>query len=158
MVNGQYLLIVIDSHSKRIDAVPTKHITSSFVVKVMRTLFCRYGLEDVVSDKGNQFTSAEFKEFLCQNKVKHILIAPGDPSTNGQAENIVKTAKKCILARLKQDKETNLDLIVNRFFVDYRTAPHCVTNETPAQIFLGRNSKTRFSNPKTPFNQRKYNR
>lgn len=48
-----------------------------------------------------QSISNEFKEFTTRNNIEHIFTAPGQPSSNGQAENFVKTVKtpstSCIL-------------------------------------------------------------
>ena len=92
-------------------------------------MFSRYGLVDtIVSDNGRQFTSHDFQEFLLLNGINHILTAPGHPSTNGQAENFVKTFKKSILANLDQNKDANLDQILCRFLMDYRNMTHCSKN------------------------------
>ncbi|XP_030380032.1 uncharacterized protein K02A2.6-like [Scaptodrosophila lebanonensis] len=93
-IKNYYLLVVIDSFSKWVEVYKTKEITSTFTINKLREIFCRYGLIDtLVSDNGRQFTSVEFQTFLKNNSVKHILTAPGHPSTNGQAENFVKTIK-----------------------------------------------------------------
>lgn len=103
-----------------------------------------------MSDNGRQFTSNEFKIFTTNNNIKHIFTAPGQPSTNGQAENFVKTLKKSVIANLKQNKQANMDQIISRFLIDYRNAKHCVTNETPAKLMLRRNVKTIFNHLKPP--------
>lgn len=102
-IEDVYFFIVIDSLSKWVEVFTTKQITSSFVIKKMRELFCRYGLIDtLVSDNGRQFTSNEFKYFLEQNNIRQVLTAPGHPATNGQAENFVKTLKKINLCEFKR--------------------------------------------------------
>lgn len=84
------------------------------MIAKLREHFCRYGLVDtLVSDNGRQFTSAKFQEFHTQNCIVHILTAPGNPSTNGRAENFVKTIKKSIIANINKNKEINLDLVLN---------------------------------------------
>ncbi|XP_037822131.1 uncharacterized protein K02A2.6-like [Lucilia sericata] len=118
-IKNKYLLIVIDSLSKWVEVYITNEITSRFTVNKLRELFSRFGLVNtIVSDNGRQFVSHEFKTFLKMNNIKHILTAPGHPSTNGQAENI--------------------------FLIDYRNTPHCSTGESPAKLLLGRSLKTRF--------------
>lgn len=150
-INNYYMLVVIDSFSKWTEVFKTKEITSAFTIGKLRELFCRYGLVDtLVSDNGRQFTSGEFKQFLENNGVKHILTAPGHPATNGQAENFIKTLKKSILANLKIQPNAGVDTIINRFLVDYRNIRHCTTGESPAKLFFGRSLKTRFSALKPP--------
>ena len=40
------------------------------------------------------FTSAEFKEFVSLNDIRHVTSAPYHPATNGQAERTVQTVKE----------------------------------------------------------------
>lgn len=150
-INGFQLFIIIDSYSKWVEVFKTKDTTSSFVVNKLREVFCRFGIVDIlVSDNGRQFTSAEFKEFIVQNGINHILTAPGHPSTNGQAENFVKTLKKSLLSNIKQCKSINFDVVLNKFLFDYRITKHCTTDQTPMKLMLGREAKSRFSLMKPP--------
>ena len=55
----------------------------------------RYGIpEQLISDNGTQFTSHEFAEFAKQNGIKHILVAPYHPRSNGQPERFIQTFKQ----------------------------------------------------------------
>ena len=56
-----FYLVVIDSHSNWIDVVPTKSMTVSKTIEILRNLFASYGLlETIVSDNGPGFASKEF--------------------------------------------------------------------------------------------------
>ncbi|XP_055307289.1 uncharacterized protein K02A2.6-like [Sitodiplosis mosellana] len=150
-IKGFMLFIVIDSFSKWVEVFKTKDITSAFVIAKLRETFCRYGLVDIiVSDNGWQFTSAEFQEFVKQNGINHIFTAPGNPSTNGQAENFVKTLKKSIVANINKHKNIDMDEVLNKFLFDYRITKHCTTNQSPSKIMFGREAKSRFSLMKPP--------
>lgn len=150
-IKNFHFFIIIDAFSKFVEVFKTKDLTTAFTIRKLRELFSRYGLVDtLVSDNGPQFTSYEFKNFLALNGIKHVLTPPGHPSTNGQAENFVKTFKKSILANLDQNKDANLDQILCRFLMDYRNMKHCTTTESPAMLFFGRKLKTRFSLLKPP--------
>ncbi len=92
---GKMILIVIDSHSKWIEAYPTNSATSSTVIQIARTLFAQFGLpETLVTDNGSCFVSEEFETFLTNNGIKHISSAPYHPATNGLAERAVQIVKK----------------------------------------------------------------
>ena len=85
---GKIILIIIDSHSKWIEAFPTNSSTSSTVT---RTLFSQFGLPEVlVTDNayGSCFVSEEFETFLLNNGVKHITSAQYHPATNGLAKKV----------------------------------------------------------------------
>lgn len=155
-IHGQYVLIIIDSFSKWMEVFLTKTITSSYTIKKLRETFSRFGLVDtIVTDNGTQFTSDEFRIFTEINQIKHVFTAPGHPSSNGQAENFVKTTKKSVLANLKMAKPEELEVFLHRFMLDYRCCKHCTTGETPAKVFFGRELKTRFSHLKPPCTREK---
>lgn len=62
-------------------------------------MFSTHGIPDiVVSDNGPQFISSEFENFLKSNTIRHVLIAPYHPSSNGQAERMVQTTKDALNA------------------------------------------------------------
>ena len=86
-VNGKMILIVIDTHSRWIEAYPTKTATSSAVIELSRVLFSQFGIPEVlVTDNGPCFVSEEFEIFLVKNGIKHITSALYHPATNGLAE------------------------------------------------------------------------
>ena len=54
--------------------------TTANTIAVLRRLFASYGLpEQIVSDNGPQFTSAEFVAFTQANGVKHLRCSPYHP-------------------------------------------------------------------------------
>lgn len=150
-INMYHFLIIIDSYSKWVEVFKTKDITSNFVITKLREVFCRFGIPNtIVSDNGRQFVSEDFGNYISNNKINHILTAPGHPATNGQAENFVKTVKKSIYANLNSNKNENIDVILNRFLVDFRHTKQSSTDESPAKLFIGRSIRTRFDLIKPP--------
>jgi len=89
---GHMFLVVIDAHSKWPEVVCMQSTTSERTIEVLREIFSRNGLyEQLVSDNGPKLTSSEFMKFMKINGIKHIRSVVHHPSTNGQAENFVKT-------------------------------------------------------------------
>ena len=136
---GHRFLIVVDAHSKWIEAFTMPTITSSATIEKLRVLFAQFGLPDViVTDNGSNFTSSEFDTFCQRNGIKHITSAPFHPSTNGLAERAVQTVKRGIL-KLKDGSLTDK---LSRFLFSYRNTPLQLTGSTPAELFLGRRVKS----------------
>ncbi|XP_037822569.1 uncharacterized protein K02A2.6-like [Lucilia sericata] len=107
--------------------------------------------EFVRMGKIRELTGDEFKSFI--NKDIELTVdhdSPGHPATNGQAENFVKSLKKSIYANLNSEKKENIDVILNRFLMDYRNTKHSSTGESPAKIFIGRSIRTRLDLIKPP--------
>ncbi|KAK9395533.1 putative protein K02A2.6-like [Crotalus adamanteus] len=94
---GQFFLVLVDSHSKWLEVVPVSSTTTAKTIQVLRGIFATHGLPDViVSDNGPQFTSSEFQAFLQANLIRHATSAPFHPSTNGMAERMVRIAKDAL--------------------------------------------------------------
>ncbi|KAK6179270.1 hypothetical protein SNE40_011672 [Patella caerulea] len=145
----QNYLIVIDSHSKWLEVFNMPSTTSARTIEVLRALFSSYGIpEDVVSDNGPQFKSAEFEQFMMNNGIRHICTPPYHPASNGAAERSVQTIKQSLLKQvLQSNTNTNESLKrkLDNFLLMYRVTPHSVTGVPPAELFLKRQLRTRFS-------------
>lgn len=83
--------MVVDAISRFLEIVPMTHATSTTTITALRHFFSYFCLpEHLVTDKGTQFTSDEFKKFLRENDIiLHILTAPGHPAANRLAESYV---------------------------------------------------------------------
>lgn len=146
---GRNLLIVVDAHSKWIDAIEVNSTTSSQTIKELRRLFAIFGLpETVVSDNGPQLVSTEFESFLRQNGIKHITSAPYHPASNGAAERTVQSVKQA-LKKYVLDKTLgsarNFSQALQSFLFTYRTTPHSTTGCCPSELLIGRLPRTRFA-------------
>ena len=94
---GSMFLVVVDSHSKWLEVIPMTSATTGKTLEVLGVLFAAHGLpEQLVSDNGPQFSSAEFETCMKANGIKHIRSAPGHPATNGEAERFVQTFKRAL--------------------------------------------------------------
>ena len=132
---GKTFLVVVDSHSKWIEVDVVKSTDAKSTIAVLRRLFATHGLPKiVVSDNGTGFASNEFDEFLKGNGIRHVFSAPYHPSSNGQAERVVRTLKDA----LKRLKEGDTEAQLCRFLFKYRITPHSTTGVSSAELLLGR--------------------
>ena len=137
---GKMILIVIDSHSRWIEAFPTDSATSSTVIEISRGLFAQFGLPEVlVTDNGPCFVSEEFETFLAKNGIKHITSAPFHPATNGLAERAVQTVKR----GLKKETNGSMKSRLAKVLMAYRIAPQSTTGVSPSQLLFGRRIRSR---------------
>ncbi|XP_014214167.1 uncharacterized protein K02A2.6-like [Copidosoma floridanum] len=142
-IDGHMYLIITDAYSKWIDIREMNNITASSTIKVLKEYISTWGLPiAIVSDNGPTFTATEFQAFLKKNNIKHFNTAPYHPASNGAAENAVKTFKSKF--KLLTKEMTRHEALVRYLFV-YRSAPHCTTGCSPAELQLGRKLRTRLS-------------
>ncbi|XP_043243059.1 uncharacterized protein K02A2.6-like [Amphibalanus amphitrite] len=141
---GHSFLIMVDSYTKWIEAVPMKTTTAARTVAVMRDIFARLGLPvQLVTDNGPQFASQEFAAFVRSNGIRHTRVAPHHPSSNGLAERAVGTVKNAL--RVCAAAGGGVDLSLSRALLAYRVTPHAATGRTPAEMLFGRNLRTRMN-------------
>lgn len=138
---NNYFLVVVDAHSKWLEVIPMRVISSLSTINALTSLFARYGLcEEIMSDNGTQFTSAEFAEFCGRHGIRHTTTAPGHPQSNGQAERYVDTVKSALTKGMTSG-DALMD-VLNRFLFRYRSTQHSTTNPSPAELFLKREFRT----------------
>ena len=134
-------LILIDAHSKWIEAYETASATSTVVMQELRTTFARFGLpETIVTDNGTCFVSSKFEEFLQKNGIRHITSAPYHPASNGLAEQAVQIVKKKG-SRWLLRVAFLIDLLMCCYPIGFM--PQGTTGRTPSKILLGRRPRTK---------------
>ena len=137
---GQMFFIMVDAHSKWIEAHIMSNITAPATIEKLRQVFAVHGLPDsLVSDNGPTYTSELFREFMQQNGIHHIRTAPFHPASNGLAERAVQTVK----AGLKRLTGDSINTRLSRFLFNYRLTPQTTTGLTPAEMLMGRRPKSK---------------
>lgn len=126
-------LIVTDYYSKFIEiALLNKDSRSSNVITHLKSIFARHGIPlSLVSDGGPQFQSVEFKNFLNEWDIEHVVTSPYHSQSNGQAESSVKIVKNM----LRKCKENGSDPYIA--LLHYRNTPKNNLS-SPAQLLMSR--------------------
>jgi hypothetical protein len=89
-IAGVHYLLAVDYYSKWPCAVQLRGITSASVVQELKRFFVDFGFpEQLVSDNGKQFDSAEFRRFCNQYEIRLTTSSPEYPKSNGLAERTV---------------------------------------------------------------------
>lgn len=139
-VEGKMLLIIVDAHSKYIDAHVMSSATTTATIRKLRQTFATHGLPcTLVSDNGTAFTSQEFQTFCNMNGIKHVRSSPFHPASNGLAERAVQTVKGGLKKTTGEDLETRL----YRFLMQYRITAQSTTGESPAELLMHRRPRSR---------------
>ena len=122
------LLIVVDAFAKWPEVHVVSSTSASQTIDKLRTIFSTHGFPiTLVSDNGPPFTSAEFAAFMKGNGILHKRVPPYHPSSNGLAENCVKTVK---LALDKQDRSLSIESRIAKVLAAVQNTPHVTTGKT----------------------------
>ena len=141
-IEGKMLLVIVDAYSKWPEVVVMEEVTAERTVEELRNTLARWGLPlQIVTDNGPQFISETFRRFMKLNNIKHITTSPYHPATNGLAERFVQTLKQSLRVSKKEDR--TLQHRVATFLINYRNASHSTTEESPAQLMIGRELRSR---------------
>ena len=125
-------LLVIDYYSRFIEIEKLPSITSSCIISVLKKMFSRHGICDVLRcDNGTQLVSELMKSFSHDYGFKIVTSSPHYPQSNGEAERAIRTVKN-ILAK---EKDFSLGLL------SYNSSPGA-TRFSPAELLMGRRLKT----------------
>ncbi|XP_064469853.1 uncharacterized protein K02A2.6-like [Ornithodoros turicata] len=118
-IEGRILLVVLDSHSGWLEAIPVKF--AEVTVVNPRRLRARFGLPTCfVTDNDTTFTGAAFQEFVKRNGIRHIRTAPYHPKANGLAERVVRSVKEEALKKLTGG---SLEIRLQRWLHNHRRTP-----------------------------------
>lgn len=138
---GKTFLILIDSFSKWPEVKIVPDMSSATLIKILRDIFAEQGLPDtIVSDNGRSFVSEEFQKYCKINGIRHVLVAPYHPASNGQAERTVQTVKN----KLRKLSTVPWQMRLPKILYGLRTTPNSVNEKTPAELLNNRRFRTKF--------------
>ena len=151
-LNNQHYIVIVDAYSNYPEVQELTSQSSKSVINAMKTVFARLGIpEEVLSDNGPCYSSAEFASVAKQWDFNHITSSPGFPQSNGLAERTVQTAKNIISKSIESKEDYQMGLLV------YRATP-LANGFTPAELLMGRKIRSNLPitdltlNPATPPN------
>jgi hypothetical protein len=71
-IKCDYMLVVIDYHSRFPEVEIMKTITSHAIINRLMRIFATHGLpEEITTDNAPNFVSQEMQDFFYQNGIKH---------------------------------------------------------------------------------------
>ena len=128
---------MVDYYSGFVELNHLHTTTSNQVITQCKLQFSRHGIPNIIiTDKGPQFSSYEFKQFAQNYQFVHRTTSPYHPQSNGMAEKSVQTVKNLIKNALHDKKDPYPALL------DYRNTTQSDNVGSPAQQLMGRRTKT----------------
>ena len=134
----KFLVVGIDYFTKWVEAEPLASITQQNVKNfVWKNIVYRFRVPRVlVSDNGQQFDNALFKDFYEHFGIQNNYSSSAHPQANGQAEVANRSLLKIIKTRLEGAKGVWLDELPGVLWA-YRTTMRTPTGETPFKLVYG---------------------
>lgn len=132
---AKYLLTCVDIFTRKLWAFPLENKSSDDVAKQLSKLVKEYKfLTTIQSDNGKEF-QGRVAALLDRNNIKHILSAPGNPTTNAYVERANGTIKRALYAYLQRTGEDPIPDLQD--FVDtINLVPNATTKVVPEVAVL----------------------
>ena len=127
-VKKRSYLIIVDYFSKFIEFNYLASLTATETIRSLKLVFARHGIPEIVrSDDGPQYDVAEFAKFVKDWEFKHVTSSPLYAQSNGEAKQVVQTAKNL----LKKEEDPAKALLA------YRCRP-LQGGRSPSELLFGR--------------------
>jgi hypothetical protein len=141
--SNQYIVTAMDYLTKWPEARAIPDATAKSVANFLyEDIICRHGCpQELVSDNGSAFISQVVEAILERHQVKHRLISPYHPQSNGLVERFNRTLCSS-LAKYVQVMEEDWDKFLPSVLFAYRTMRHNTTKFEPFSLVYGRSAIT----------------
>jgi hypothetical protein len=135
---NKYVLVVVDSFSKWMEAYPVKNIEAKTVAEALvKEFISRFGVPYwIKSDRGKQFECELFNSMCDLLEVDHRMSTAFHPQGNSRVERMVKVVGNLLSSYCNSQRhwDENLPLLT----LAYRSTVHEVTGYTPNYVMMGR--------------------
>lgn len=138
-----YVITATDAFSKWAFAMPSQKVRTSEMIKFLEDeILSVHGKpQTIITDRGTQFTSSEWKDYMTKTKIKHSLTTPYHPQSNGIDERLNGTLMRILRAYVDEYHE-NWDEHLKWSLYVYNTTVHESTGYSPYQILHGMDSRS----------------
>lgn len=141
------IIVATDYLTRFIIAKVAKTVKSSTVIKFIENLMLEHGTPLIIqTDQGTIFTSAEFKQFLKDNKIRQQLSTPYHPQTQGLVERMNKTLNQRIRLSVNPNESLDWDLFVKPSVFSINNTINRITGSTPFKLMKGYSPRTPMDN------------
>lgn len=154
-----WVLGIVDYHGSRLIALePLRWPTAAAVVSAVDKAIAAEGApKRMLTDRGSVFRSKPFREALERHGVKHTLIKPHHPWTNGRIERLFRTFKETVREHfwlVRSRREWRMICADFRVFYNECRPHESFGGLTPAEAHAGRLEPRHGATPTTFFGGR----
>ena len=133
---NRYILTLVDYATRFPDAVALQGISTEQVAEAMLEIFSRLGVpNEVVSDRGSQFTGELMREVSALLHTKQIFCSPYHAMANGLCERF-NGVLKSMLRRVAHDRPKDWDRLLHPLLFAYRETPQASTGFSPFELMF----------------------
>lgn len=138
----RYIISSIDYATKWAQACSVASVCTEQLCKFVNDeIISRHGIpEEIITDRGSQFTSQMFGTMLRNYGIKHILIPTAHAASNGLIEKFNGTLKKMIICYINNQQDNWVDFLQDVVF-SYNTAVQHTTGYSPFKLLYNREPK-----------------
>ncbi|XP_028406808.1 uncharacterized protein K02A2.6-like [Dendronephthya gigantea] len=135
--SGEYLLVVIDWHSRYPEVEIVSSTKASTVIPKFDKMFARHGIQDTLkTDNGPPFHREEYRRYIRALGIKVLYSTPHWPQGNSEAKRFMQPLGKALRTAKAEGRPWRQEL--NRFLLQYRTTPHSTTKVPPSELIFNR--------------------
>ncbi|GJU84106.1 reverse transcriptase domain-containing protein [Tanacetum coccineum] len=135
---NKYILVVVDSLSKWVEAKALPTNDARVVVKFLKSLFARFGTpRAIISDRGTHFCNDQFAKVMLKYGVTHLLSTAYHPQTSGQVEVSNRGLKRILERTIGENRASWSDKLDDALWA-FRTAFKTPIGCTPLKLMYER--------------------
>lgn len=135
---NRYILVLVDFATRYPEAVALRNIDAATVAEALWNMWSRYGVpEEVLTDRGTQFTSDVMKQAYALLGVRGLTTTPYHAQANGLVERFNGTLKSMI-RKLCLERPKDWDRYINAALFAYREVPSESLGFSPFELLYGR--------------------
>ena len=147
--NGnRYVITATDAMSKWAFARPSQSVrTKELIHFVEEEILAVHGMpKRIITDRGTQFTSAEWQEFITKLKIEHKLTSPYHPQANGIDERLNGTLMRILRSYVDAHQEKWDEHLKWSLYL-YNTTVHESIGYSPYHVLFGMDSRSPLKPP-----------
>lgn len=134
----KYILVVIDAFTKFTKLFAVKSTGTKEVHVCLDKYFAMYSRpRRIISDRGSNFRSLEFAEYLLKHNIEHVKVAVKSPQANGQVERVNRVITAMLSKITESVSHSDWTKMLEQTEFALNNSVHTTTKKTASQLLFG---------------------